>query len=123
MLGPVKQRAWLTLAVAAALGASVWALSPWLVGHREPWDADGPFYVIALALAGLVAGSIAPRPLWAHYLGAFLGQLAYELIFLRIGALFLLGALLLLGYSAVFMLAAAAAGVVRSRLRTKRSHR
>jgi hypothetical protein len=115
----MKPRAWSTLAVSAAIGASVWALSPWLVGHREPWDADGQFYVFALAIAGFVAGLLVPRPLWAQYLGAFVGQLVYELLFLRVGALALLGVVFLLGYSLVYLLAAAVAGYIRSRLLAK----
>ncbi len=116
----VKRRAWLTLIVSVTISAAVWALSPWLTGHREPWDADGLFYVYSLAVAGFVAGLLAPRPLWAHYLGAFVGQLAYELIFLPIGALAVLGAVFLLGYSVVFVLAAALAGHIRSRIRLHR---
>lgn len=94
--GPLKPRAWLTIAVSAVVGASVWALSPWLVGHQEPWDAEGGFYVLALAAGGSVAGLLTPRPLWAHYLGAVAGQLAYEVLFLRRGPLFVLGIAFLL---------------------------
>jgi len=56
------------------------------------------------------------RPLWGHYLGALIGQLGYELIFLRIGPLFFLGAAFLLGYSVIFLAAAALAGSIRRRL-------
>lgn len=103
----------MTVLVATAAAALVWALSPSLTGHREPWDADGPFYVGALFVAGSVAGSITPRPLWAHYLGAMIGQIGYELVFLRIGPLFLLGAAFLLGYSVIFLAAAVLAGSIR----------
>jgi len=50
----------------------------------------------------------------AHYLGSVVGQLTYELIFLKIGPLVLVGIVFLLGYSVVFLLAAAIAGRVRS---------
>ena len=103
----MKTRAWLTLSVSAVAGALVWVLSPWLVGHREPWDADGHFYPLALVVAGSIAGLLAPRPLWAHYVGALVGQLGYELLFLHIGPLFVLGAAFLLGYSLIFLVAAA----------------
>lgn len=79
--------------------------------------------VRALVVAGAVAGAITPRPLWGHYLGALIGQLGYELIFLRIGPLFFLGVAFLLGYSVVFLAAAAFAGFVRKRVRSQSIHR
>mgnify|MGYP001420734309 CR=1 FL=1 len=111
----MKTRTWLTLAIAALLAASIWGVSPLLTGKREPWDVDGYFYLVALVIAGSLAGLIAPRPRWAHYVGAFIGQLGYQLLFLRIGSLIVLGAILLLGYSLVFALAAALVGRIRSR--------
>lgn len=106
------------LAFLVAVGASalIWALSPWLTGHAEPWDSDGVYYFAALAVAGLISGALMPRPLWAHYPGAVLGQLTYEAVFLDIGPLFLLGAAFLLGYSLLFLSAAAVAAYVRLRL-------
>jgi hypothetical protein len=76
------------------------------------------FYVSALALAGLGAGALIPKSLGMHYLGAVLGQLAYEMLFLNIGPLFLLGSVFLLGYSVVFFLAAALAAYLRNKVRT-----
>ena len=108
--------AWLTALVSAFSAAFVWALSPWLVGHREPWDAEGYFYVSGLLGAGTVAGLLRPRPLWAHYVGAVIGQLGYEVLFLRIGPLFIVGAVFLLAYSALFLVAAGIAAHVRGRL-------
>ena len=113
---PIKPRASVTMLVSAVFGAMVWALSPLLTGHQEPWDADGWFYVGALVVTGSLAGAMSPRPLWALYLGAFTGQLGYELIMLPVGPLLLLGAAFLLGYSAIFLAAAALAGSVRRRL-------
>ena len=117
----LKARAWATVLVSAAAGALVWALSPWLTGHVEPWDADGLFYAGALIVAGSVAGAITPRPLWALYLGALIGQFGYELIIQRIGPLFLIGAVFLLGYSVIFLAAAALAGSIRGRLASRPS--
>jgi hypothetical protein len=108
----MKNRAVLSFMVAAVTSALVWAASPWLVGQREPWDADFPFYFVALLVAGAVSGALAPKPLWAHYLGSFLGQLGYELIFLKIGPLFVLGAMFLLGYCLVFLGAATLTGYI-----------
>src|SRR6266545_4387384 len=77
--------------VALLASALVWGLSPLITGHLEPWDADGLYYVGALTVTGIVTGGLFPRPLWAHYLGSVVGQLTYELIFLKLGPLFLLG--------------------------------
>jgi hypothetical protein len=98
---------------ALVAGALVWGLSPLVTGHLEPWDADGLYYVGALTVTGIVAGGLFPRPLWAHYLGSVVGQLTYELIFLKLGPLFLVGIVFLLGYSVVFLVAAAIAARVR----------
>ena len=118
----MKMRGWLTLAVAALASASVWALSPVLTGRAEPWDADGFYYVFGLVIAGLLAGLFEPRPLWAHYVGAVVGQLGYELLFLPVGPLFILGAAFVLGYSLVFLISAVLAGTVRMRFGAKSDH-
>ena len=112
----MKSRPWITLGVAAALSAAVWVLSPWLVGQREHWDADGQFYALALAASGFLAGLLTPRPAWAHYLGSVLGQAAYEALFLSIGPLFIFGLAVLLAHSGIFVVAAAVAGYARTRL-------
>ena len=122
-VNPMKPRAWVTLLVSAVTGVLVWAFSPWLTGRQEPWDADGLFYVGAQIVAGTVAGAIAPRPLWAPYVGALTGQLGYALIFLRMGPLFFLGAAFLFGYTAIFLAAAALVGFVRKRMRSQSIHR
>ena len=75
----------MTLLISMTTSALVWGLAPLLTGHREPWDADGYYYPVALLISGASAGVISPRPLWAHYVGAIMGQLAYELIFLPVG--------------------------------------
>ena len=108
-----QSHTWMTFIVAALASAAIWALTPMLTNHREPWDSEGGFYLAALGIAGAVAGAIAPRPLWAHYAGAFAGQLGYELIFFRVGPLVLIGAMFLLVYCAIFTLAAALAAFVR----------
>ena len=110
---PVKTRAWRSLIISALASVSIWLLTPVLTSHREPWDADGSFYIVALVIAGAVAGALAPKPLWAHYVGSFAGQLGYELIFLHVGPLVVVGAVFLLVYCAVFSMAAALAAVFR----------
>jgi hypothetical protein len=86
---------------------TIWALSMPLTGKTEPWDAESPYYFVALAVAGGVSGAIVRRHLWAHYLGAVLGQVAYELAFLKLGPLFMLGLVFLAGYSLIFLASAA----------------
>lgn len=116
---PNNKRVWITVLVSAAVGAVIWALSPWVTGHREPWDAAGIYYVVALFVGGLVAGVLSPRPLWAHYVGAFIGQIGYEVLFLRVGPLFILGAAFLLGYTIIFSIGAAVAAQLRGRLKRR----
>lgn len=98
--------------VAFVLSAIVWAASPLITGQIEAWDSQG-YYFTALAAAGFLSGFIAPRPIWAHYAGTYAGQLIYALIFLEAGPLFLAGAVLLLGYSLIFALAAWIGGRIR----------
>jgi hypothetical protein len=109
-MNPSAIPAFLVALVASAL---VWGLSPLVTGHLEPWDADGLYYVGALTVTGMGTGGFFPRPLWAHYLGSVVGQITYELIFLKLGPLFLVGMVFLLGYSVVFLVAAAIAARVR----------
>jgi hypothetical protein len=109
----VTARTALTLAISAAAGALIWILSPWITGQSEPWDAEGPFYLVALVVGGALAGALAPRPRWAHHVGAFAGQLLYELVALHVGPLLVLGVVFLLAYSLVFATAAAMTSFVR----------
>ena len=109
----MKTRAWQTFIISAAAGAAIWLITPLLTSHREPWDADGNFYLVALVIAGTVAGTIAPKPLWAHYAGSFAGQFAYEVLFLGIGPLVIVGAVFLTGYCALYATAAGFAGWMR----------
>ena len=111
----------MTIAVAAVTSAIVWALSPWFVGEREPWNVGSPYYLLALAAAGAVSGALAPRPLWAHYVGAVLGQALYMAYFLSTGPMFLAGVLLLLASSLVLVVAAAVTGYLRAKLSARSS--
>jgi len=109
----MKGGALLALAAAGLASAAIWALSIWLTGHQEPWDVDGFYYIASLLSAGLVSGAIAPRPLWAQYAGSVAGQAIYELLFLKIGPLFVLGLGFLLGYSLLFLAGAFAGSRAR----------
>jgi hypothetical protein len=117
----MKRSAVPTIIVAALLGAAIWALSPWLGGHREPWDARGAYYPAALVVAGLASGFVSPRPLWAHYAGNVLGQLAYELVAIGAGPLVVIGVAFLFVYGLLFAASAFAGGWIRmaiGRIRT-----
>lgn len=124
-------RGWLAFASAAAAGALVWAVSPRFTGAREPWDADGPYYVSALAVAGFCVGLFTSGRAWrgeggspkqasddvrrlaAIYAGLIIGQLAYMLLFLPASPLIVLGAVFLAAFSVVGLVAAAAGRGVR----------
>lgn len=99
----MRRQAALAVLVAAVGSAVIWASSAWLTGHEEPWDAEGLFYVASLALCGVISGALIPKPVWAHYVGSVLGQALYELTFLPLGPLFVLGLGFLLGYSLLFL--------------------
>lgn len=96
----LAQSAWIVLLFTVAC-ASVWAASPAFTGHREPWDDDGPYFLVALAVVGFCGGLLSPRPSLLMAFGSFLGQLGYMVIFGRIGPLILLGVIFLAGYSLV----------------------
>ena len=79
------------VAFGAIAGFFVWAVSPWLTGHKEPWDADGPLYR-ALAIpyyfwyvfaVGVVAGAAIPRWFWACPVGMYIGQANAIILLLR----------------------------------------
>ena len=90
-------------ALSAVLGFLIWAFSRPITGRIEPWDANSPYYYVALAVAGLLAGFTIAADRKAHYLGAVLGQALFGLIFLQGSALFILGVLLLFVYSLLYL--------------------
>lgn len=90
-------------------GATVWALSPFLSGQVEPWDAKGFYYSAALLIVGLTVGLARPKHVWSHYAGIILGQLAYMLCFLPGSPLIPVGVAFLAAYS-IIALAGVASG-------------
>ncbi|MBE8968556.1 hypothetical protein IQ277_20720 [Nostocales cyanobacterium LEGE 12452] len=86
-------------------GAMVWALSPFLSGQVEPWDAKGFYYSAALLIVGLAR----PKHIWSHYAGIVLGQLTCMLCFLPGSPLIPVGVAFLAAYSTI-ALAGAASG-------------
>lgn len=93
----------LAFLIAFTTGFTVWALSPWLTGYKEPWDAPGVYYYAALLLAGMLSGLVIAKPLWAHYTGCIFGQLVYALVFLSLGPLAAVGLLFLIIWSLIFL--------------------
>ena len=61
---------------AAALGFAVWVTAPWLVGRREPWDADWPFYSASTLLGGAAIAWWQPKQAGAIFAGVWVGQVA-----------------------------------------------
>lgn len=69
------------LASAFAFGFGLWASAPWLVGTREPWDAEIPFYYTGLMLLGGTAlGAAFPQRSVAAFLGFWAGQFIATLV-------------------------------------------
>jgi hypothetical protein len=59
--------------IGLACGAAIWLLSPVVTRHREPWDGS-VYYPVALLLAGLLGGWVAPTQVGRVALGIFVGQ-------------------------------------------------
>lgn len=90
-------------------GAMVWAVSPFLSGQVEPWDAKGFYYSAALLIVGLTVGFARPKHVWSHYAGIVLGQLTYMLCFLPGAPLIPVGVAFVAAYS-IIALAGEASG-------------
>lgn len=105
--------------IGMACGVAIWLLSAVITGRREPWDAAG-YYPVALLLAGLIGGWVAPGELSRVVLGIFVGQavvlLAGVVADPASGGLWPLGIVLLGVYSMLALIAAAVAAAIRSRV-------
>ena len=88
----------ISVLLAGILGAAIWATSPVVLGVKEPWDAESPYYFVSLFLSGLFLGAIVPKHVWATLVGIVAGQLTYMLIFLPTGPLLPLGVVYLCIY-------------------------
>ncbi len=106
----------------ALLGSLIWAISPRITGMAEPWDADSPYYPVALLTGGVALGFIWPEKPWIIFLAIWLGQLAYMVLFLPLGPLAVLGVGFLAGFSLVAFAGAALSAAVRKRWFPDRSH-
>jgi peptidoglycan/LPS O-acetylase OafA/YrhL len=112
-----------TFLLGTALGVAIWLLSPFVTGHREPWDAEGGYYFTALLLAGVLGGLVLPEYWGSLVIGIFAGQAAVLLGGVvaepASGGLWPLGLVFLAFYS-VLGLVGAAIGMGLRRFRSRR---
>lgn len=88
---PLGTSAFIVPLVSGFAGAATWALSPVVTGQQEAWDHFG-YYVIALFIGGVVAGSCGPRVFWLAPIGSIAGQMLYAMAMLPGGpSLWLIG--------------------------------
>ena len=111
-----RKAAVLAFLLAAALTAAVWAFSVPFTGKAEVWDAE-VYYFAALLITGAISGALVPKHLPAQYLGAIAGPVAYEVIFLPSGPLFILGLAFMAAYGVIFLGAAAVGAALRKQAR------
>ena len=71
------------LLLGLALGVAIWLLSPFITGHREPWDAEGGYYASALLVAGMLGGLVVPQ----HWASSAIGILAGQAVVLMGGVI------------------------------------
>lgn len=117
--GVMNRQSSVSFALSFVAGTAIWALSPVVTGHTEPWDAGTSFYIAALLGTGLVVGFICPRKIWPVWVGLASGEFAYMLVFLPKGPLIALGFV----FCFTFGVHAAAGAFVSSRLRRALSPR
>jgi hypothetical protein len=107
--------------VGAAMGLALWIIPPLLLAEGEPWAGQGPAYALALVAAGLVLGFLGPGQLVAAVAAIFAGQLIVFLFrfltYPATGELWLVGLVLLVGYTVTAAgLGAAVGHLLRRRL-------
>ena len=109
--------------IGLSLGAAIWLLSPLVTGRREPWDAEGAYYVGTLFGAGILGGLAVPTHWGSTTFGVFTGQalvlLGGVLAEPASGGLWPLG-LVFLGFYSVLALFGTGVGATLHRLWTRR---
>ncbi len=115
----MKKTRILAFAVAAVLGAAIWAASPLLVKEAEPWDADEGlnflYYPAALLSVGLICGLFVKSAHLAIYAGLLAGQIVYMFSFLPSGPLIVLGLIYLAAISILAVVGSVIAQVIVQR--------
>jgi hypothetical protein len=98
------------LPIGLVLGAGIWVLSSSITGRQEPWDSPGPYYAVALIVAGLIGGFVVPGHWVEVAVGVFAGQalvlLARVMTEPSSGGLWPLGLMLVAVYSLLALLGA-----------------
>jgi hypothetical protein len=93
------------LLVGFVIGLGLWLLPAQFLGQAEPWDGNSPAYPLALFIAGLLLGLLAPGRPGAVASGVFLGQLVVMLWRVvrspETSELWLVGVVMLAGYTFV----------------------
>ena len=106
---------------AGGLGAAIWAMSITVTGSAEPWDAESPYYFVALFVAGTFVGLLWPRHIWSAFLGIVVGQLVYLVVLIPSGPLLPLGVFFLFGCGLLSLVGAALASRLRLRIDSTKS--
>ena len=102
-MAPLSRR--IVVLIGFLLGLGIWLIPVTFFGQREPWDGNGPWYAVALAVAGLLLGFLGSGHVFAAVVGVFLGQvvvlLARVISSPETSELWLVGVVLLAGYTFV----------------------
>jgi len=85
------------------IGFSIWALSPVVSGHIEPWDGQLGYYVLSLAVSGFGIGFYLPKTTLAGYFAIVMGQYLYMSIVIESGPLSGLGIFFIAIFSCLFL--------------------
>jgi hypothetical protein len=100
----------LPAALAFLVGLILWAASPALTGHTEPWDGDFGWYLAVLLAVGFCAGVAFPKSFWAAPVGVYFGQAVAMLLLIELGPLAPLGLLVALPFASLVTLIGWACG-------------
>lgn len=85
-------------ALAALIGAVLWAASPWVTGQKEPWDAQGGYYFLGLLVGGFVGAVLRPVSPVVTAAGLVVGQFVAIIATGGAGPLIVFGLLFLSAY-------------------------
>ena len=102
-MAPLSRRA--IVLIGFLLGLGLWLIPATFFGQREPWDGNGPWYGVGLALVGLLLGFLGSGHPFVAVVGVFLGQVIVLLTRVvsspETSELWLVGLVLLAGYTFV----------------------
>lgn len=93
-------------ALAVSIGAILWAASPYVTGHKEPWDAQGGYYFFGLLIGGFVGTAVRPVSPIVTASGLVVGQFAAIIATGGAGPLILFGLFFLSAYGVLGLVGA-----------------